>query len=240
MPMTYIAYNKNIHMHLYATSRYSNTTVKYSYSAKLEDLIRDETMRQTNIMCFTETFLTSHQQIDHQYLPIQEECVIFRLDREHNTIEDLYKGGVMIICPKSLKPVRISIHTQPQFEVVAIIATTLNSNEQICVVAVYRRPQLPLGVFLPLMNDLISNLPPIAPTIIVGDFNDNLLAASRLSTLSQFMSLRQFTQLVQVPTTDSGTLLDHVYCNATYENMYIDVIDTYYSDHDAVYLSIPI
>ena len=86
----------------------------------------------------------------------------------------------------------------------------------------------------------ISNLPPIAPTIIVGDFNDNLLAVSRLSTLSQFMSSRQFTQLVQVPTTDSGTLLDHVYCNTTYENMYIDVIDTYYSDHDAVYLSIPI
>ena len=33
-----------------------------------------------------------------------------------------------------------------------------------------------------------------------------------------------FSQLVQVPTTDSG-LLDHIYCNGVGEDVYVDVID---------------
>ena len=62
------------------------------------------------------------------------------------------------------------------------------------------------------------------------------------------MSSKGFTQLVQVPThTDSGTLLNHVYYNllctlaitdSICEDTYIDVMDTYYSDHDAVYVSL--
>ena len=209
----------------------------HSYLAKWEDLIRDEAMRQANIMCFTEIFLRPHHHIEQHHLPIQDECLIFRLDCQQTSTEDLSKGGVMIICPKLLQPVS---QTPPQIEVVSIIANSINSNCQVCVVAVYRRPQLPLAIFLPLMDEFISNLPQIVPTIIVGDFNDDLFAISRLSRLSQLMSSRQFTQLVQVPTTDSGTLLDHIYCNSICEDTYIDVMDTYYSDHDAVYVSLPI
>ena len=45
--------------------------------------------------------------------------------------------------------------------------------------------------------------------------------------------------MVQVPTTDSGSLLDHIYCNTDgVDAYYIDVIDAYYSDHDATYLSL--
>ena len=47
------------------------------------------------------------------------------------------------------------------------------------------------------------------------------------------MSSRGFSQLVQVPTTDSGSLLDHIYYNSIAENTFVDIVDTYYSDHDA-------
>ena len=77
------------------------------------------------------------------------------------------------------------------------------------------------------------------PTIILGDFNDDLLSTSTSSRLLQFMSSKGFSQLVQGPTTDSGSLLDHIYCNDVGEDTcYVDVIDTYYSDHDATYLSL--
>jgi endonuclease/exonuclease/phosphatase (EEP) superfamily protein YafD len=72
------------------------------------------------------------------------------------------------------------------------------------------------------------------PTIILGDFNDNLLSLGP-SPLLQLMSSRRFSQLVEVPTTDFGSLLDHIYYNGTANNTLIDVIDTYYSDHDAMY-----
>ena len=46
-------------------------------------------------------------------------------------------------------------------------------------------------------------------------------------------------QLVQVPTTYSGSLLDHIYYNSIAENTFVDIVNTYYSDHDATYLSVP-
>ena len=109
----------------------------HSYLAKQEDLIRDEAMRQA-IVCFTETFLRPHQHIEQDYLPMQDECLVFRLDRQQTSTEDLSKGGVMIVCPKSLQPVRICTQRPPQIEVVGIIASSTHSSCQICVVAVYR------------------------------------------------------------------------------------------------------
>ena len=79
--------------------------------------------------------------------------------------------------------------------------------------------------FLSLMDDFLSSLPQIVPTIILGDFNDDLLSTSNSSALLQLMSSQQFSQLVQVPSTDSVSLLDHIYCNSVGEDIYyVDVV----------------
>ena len=52
----------------------------HSYLAKHEDIITGEAMAQVNIMCFTETFLQPQQQLENTFLPMKEECTIFRLD----------------------------------------------------------------------------------------------------------------------------------------------------------------
>ena len=209
----------------------------HSYLAKQEDIVTDQAMRQTNIMCFTETFLRLHQHIEHNYLPMQDECQIFRLDRLQISNEDLAKGGIMIVCPRSLQPIRINIQHPPHLEVVSIMATSTHSGCTMCIMAVYKRPQQPVTSFITLLSNYMANLPQIIPTIILGDFNDNLLS-SNPSPLLQLMSSRRFSQLVQVPTTDSGSLLDHIYYNGAADDALIDVVDTYYSDHDATYVSI--
>ena len=107
-----------------------------------------------------------------------------------------------------------------------------------CIIAVHRRPQQHLATFLSL-GDYLANLPQIVPTIIVSDFNEDI-SRSNSSRLLQLMTSRGFSQLLQVPTTDSGSLLDHIYFNGIIENSFVDVIDTYYSDHDATYLSFQI
>ena len=210
----------------------------HSYLAKHEDIIRDEAMKHANIMCFTETFLQPQQQLDK--LPMQEECIVFRLDREQRNNEDLAKGGILMVCPQSLQPVGISNQRPPQLEVVGITATSIHSGSRMCILTVYRRPQQLLTTFLSLMDEFLSNLPQIVPTIILGDFNHDLLSTSTSSRLLQLMSSKGFSQLVQVPTTDSGSLLDHIYCNSVDVDIYADVVDTYYSDHDATYLSLSI
>ncbi len=76
------------------------------------------------------------------------------------------------------------------------------------------------------------------PTIVMGDVNDCL--SNQVNTkLTNVMSSHGFTQLVQSPTTDSGTLIDHVYYNGTLNGVIVEVSDIYYSDHDAVFVSIP-
>ena len=69
-------------------------------------------------------------------------------------------------------------------------------------------------------------------TVILGDFNINLLEYPDHNIIN-LMQQHGFEQCVTKPTTDQGTLLDHVYVNRP-GKVHIDVVDTYYSDHDLV------
>ena len=72
------------------------------------------------------------------------------------------------------------------------------------------------------------------PNIILGDFNEDLLAKSDLR-LPNFMSTYGFSLLIRSPTTDYGTLLDYVYYNRLSKCCRVQVIDAYYSDHEIVH-----
>ncbi len=130
----------------------------------------------------------------------------------------------------------LNIQHPHSLEVVSIVVNT-RSNLQMCVVAVYHRPQLPISSFLPLLDSYLNHVTHQAmATVILGDFNENLRSCTN-SRLLQFMSSIGFSQLVQHPTTDSGSLLDHIYYNQSPDGV-VDVVDTYYSDHDACFLSL--
>ena len=67
------------------------------------------------------------------------------------------------------------------------------------------------------------------PSIVLGDFNDNIMSGHLMSSYG-------YSQLVQSPTTAQGTLIDHVYYSGPLSNsISVHVQDTYYSDHDTVY-----
>lgn len=77
-------------------------------------------------------------------------------------------------------------------------------------------------------------------SIITGDFNEDLLSIPN-SKLVSLMAQYGYSQLVHAPTTDSGSLIDHVYCNTKMpQYVNVHVADVYYSDHDAILCSIPI
>ena len=93
----------------------------------------------------------------------------------HADSEDLAKGGIMIVCPKLLQPIKIGSERPPQLEVVSILVTITHSNSRMCILAIYRCPRQPLATFLSFVDQFISNLPQLVPTIILGDFNNDLL-----------------------------------------------------------------
>ena len=74
--------------------------------------------------------------------------------------------------------------------------------------------------------------------VILGDFNHDVLDQPE-SPIINLLSTHGYTQLVNSPTTAQGTLIDHVYSNLHDNNINVEVRDTYYSDHDTVYCSIP-
>ena len=101
------------------------TIVACDYYSSL--FIRDESMKKANIICFTETFLRPQQDSENSYIPSQDDCQVFRMDRLRMSSEDLARGGVMIVCPILPQPVRINIECPPQLEIVSIMATSTQS-----------------------------------------------------------------------------------------------------------------
>ena len=147
---------------------------------------------------------------------------VFRLDRVPTTAQDLGKGGIMIACAESLHPQEVNIHHHVQLEVKTISDCVSPPSATVHHFHGAPRQLSPYKQF---------------PTVILGDFNDNI--SGLLSFMTNFLSACGFTQLVKSPTTDSGSLLDHIYYNRPATSPTVDVVDTYYSDHDATFISIP-
>ena len=74
-----------------------------------------------------------------------------------------------------------------------------------------------------------------AEILVVSDFNDDLMGnRTKISTCFEHNG---FNQLIDKPTTDQGSLLDHVYFNGV-SPIQTEVCDTYYSDHDCTIFAI--
>ena len=102
----------------------------------------------------------------------------------------------------------------------------------------YRSPSVSLATLTTVLHRLLRHLSlSNTPCVILGDFNEDVLHQQN-STLQSFMSDSGFTLLVKSPTTDQGSLIDHVYYRNPSRNITAEVQDTYYSDHDTVYCSI--
>ena len=75
--------------------------------------------------------------------------------------------------------------------------------------SVYRLPSTPMCKFTDELLNIVSKLNE-APTCIVGDFNEDISMTCKRCCCSM-LTLNGFKQMVKKPTTDSGTLIDHVY-----------------------------
>ena len=75
--------------------------------------------------------------------------------------------------------------------------------------------------------------------MVFGDFNMNYLNDNELEAFRLLMQSCNFNQVVTSPTYIAGSLLDHVYVSTTSLDVLENaVVSVYYSDHDAVKLTI--
>ncbi|TKS65620.1 ATP-dependent DNA helicase PIF1 [Collichthys lucidus] len=106
------------------------------------------------------------------------------------------------------------------------------TGNRMLVAVVYRPPSYPMSLFRKNLGKLLDYVEPLSDSVtVMGDFNEDLVASK---SICNFMTQRGYVQHVSEATTAKGTLIDHVYVNTTHFDVSCVVLQTYFSDHDAI------
>ena len=116
--------------------------------------------------------------------------------------------------------------------ILEIVVVEISEPIQMIVISVYRLPSTRIDMFMNLMLEINAQFHHV-PTCIVGDFNEDVSITSNTHCCTMFRS-QGFQQMINKPTHDSGTIIDHVYMSQTLHTMQIDVTVFYYCDHDCI------
>ena len=200
---------------------------------KQKDLMSDfNTFHHAEIMCFNETYLRNNDKIDNYLQKFNYSC--YRKDMTNSSGQKHH--GVMVCVSSRLCSYEVPLSGITDIEHCAISVTTNSMDMTVC--AIYISPSLNMATIIHEMTLLINSFKQTHPVMLIGDFNIDL----KKDTQTQFSTcLKQhgFQQYVRDPTTDYGSILDHVYYRG-HGIPLIDVLDTYFSDHDTVFCTIGI
>ena len=201
-----------------------------SVIGKLADIKQDMCLKAAKVICFCETWLTGSQASPI----ILNNAVVVRCDRQTGDIQ----GGTMIYIPSYMQPHHTCSFTSSGIEI-ACSTLTLHNTNLLQILVLYRSPNVPMQALISMLLRMLLYVSTTdMPTLILGDFNEDILTQPNSSIVSLMLS-HGYTQIVSSPTTAKGTLIDHVYYNGPSNDVLVEVHDMYYSDHDTVYCSIP-
>lgn len=191
--------------------------------AKKDDIICDMDLCNADILCLSETHLDVNDEVLPATLGLSSDTQIFRCDRNQH-------GGGMIVCIKCQYDPKLVTLVKEGMEIVGVQISVPNPVLLFCT---YRPPTYGVRNFLDKLCAVLNDCE--LPMCVLGDFNEDILGNADKPIQKTFYDAG-FTQHVNRPTRDSGTLLDHVYTKNIHD-VHIDVMDCYYSDHDTVYCS---
>ena len=192
---------------------------------KQNDLMNKYDMyKDMDIMCFSETYLENAHNIA-SYLK-KFNYTAYRSDISN--VPNKY--GVMICLSSKLVAHPLKVQGVKNIEICAVSVQIKTTKFILC--SLYMRPSLTVATKTNELRSLLSQLPEDTMCVITGDFNHDLLREENQNLAMTMIDLG-FVQHIHVSTTDSGTLLDHIYWN---RNSVIDtkVFDVHFSDHDLI------
>ena len=181
----------------------------------------DDIFQNADIMSLNETHLGHSDTLTLDMTGISKDMFIVYCNHNNRG------GGVALIVNTNLNPKQIRMNT-----ILEILVVEINEPIQMIVISVYRPPSTPIDVFMNHMLEIIAQSQHV-PSCIVGDFNEDASIISSTCCCTMFR-LQGFKQMVNKPTHNSGTIIDHVYVSQTVHTMQTDVTDCYYSYHDCI------
>ncbi|XP_006820870.1 uncharacterized protein LOC100373785 [Saccoglossus kowalevskii] len=199
--------------------------------AHIEDLKHNKFLN-ADFICLTETWLSNTDTLDilqlHDY-NFQHKSRSLSYNNFNENTADLAQQAHGGVCVYSRTENTVEFLNLPvsNLEYLAFYVT----DARLAIAVVYRPSSYKADTFRKSLLCLVTELEKIpGGNIILGDFNENLLLCSGVRKI---MEGRGYTQYVTQTTTESGTLLDHVYAKWK-EIISVEVMQTYYGFHEAV------
>ena len=123
-----------------------------------------------------------------------------------------------------------NVQLQPGIEFTIIVLHNILDMTMLVVVALYASPSTTMERLQTVLQDITSRINHWKPTkiILLGDLNVDLLKRKNNPILD---ILDSCDQKISLPTTDYGSLIDHVYSDIPNSRSEWGVFESYFSDH---------
>ena len=147
-----------------------------------------------------------------------------------STLKQQQGGGVGIYCAEDID-IQVSIPQICNLECLYFDIHHVNLSAAV----LYRPSSYKIATFRKQLLQVIFQLERNpGKKLIMGDFNEDIFVSSSIQTL---LEQHGYSQHVHVPTTEKGTLTDHVYTK-NIEGVIVEVQQTYYSFHEAILITL--
>ena len=190
------------------------------------DIDNHHVLALADIICMTETHLQTQSKWPLKGIS-ESGYVIYRQERSTS------RGGGLAICIAKYLHAPMPIHNN--ISSLELLHVKLYMPRALHIICTYKSPRQDTGIYIQALLDYVKSVPVDAMCVIVGDFNIDLDKTEN-SLITTTMKAENFTQHITIPTTDHGTLLDHIYTR-NINQCQTAVYDTYYSYHDLVALT---
>ena len=194
----------------------------------IDDVRKDINYLSANILIFAETRFSAH---DPDEMYAFEGYELFR-DDETSNVGRPYHGTAVY---SRLELLNGYPSTRNCHGIELTIAKTVEHPDLI-IIGIYRSPMVVLSSLLAAICNTLEGNP--SQVIFMGDLNVNWLdVVERRSLYNVTINENGLEQLVYRCTTDNGTLIDHLYTNLIDEDVLAGTLETYFSDHKAIWAS---
>ena len=120
---------------------------------------------------------------------------------------------------------------------IEITVIKIISHEDWTILGIYRSPKVPVRQLCEAITEVLNSISP-DNNIIAGDFNINWLSETERTPLYNLLVRdKHYKQLISTHTTDNKTVIDHIYTNISHLDIQAGVLETYFTDHKAVWAS---
>ena len=173
------------------------------------------------MISFNETHLPHNVSLSCEFLGIPDDFIIFNCNHDGNG------GGIALVMHKNLCPEELHVSCSSE-----ILAAKVARPFDVVLICVYRPLAKHICDFAKDLCSLVKHFN-TNPVCIVGNFNEDIFVDNNCHCYTKLINLK-LNQVVNIPTCDSGTLIDYMYisshltCRST-------VTDCYFSDHDFVF-----